>query len=261
MKGLPGGRKVVGLMALNNNDQTTIREYLLGKLSEDEQQKIEERLMTEDELFQELEVSKGEVVEEYWANELSQEEREWLEGHFLASPEGKQAYEFKLALDNLSRSKPKPEPQPSFFERLTDLFKQYPWVVATTSAAVILIVALIIIPRQGGQTVVGPTLASNIINREQGTLPTKVTIPPNASELKFRLLLPRDASPDAKYRAELDNKIETKSVTVQEQDREGVWVVIPVRQLPRGEYSLKLVAIMPNGTEREIPGDYLFNIQ
>jgi hypothetical protein len=246
-------------MALNSNDQTTIREYLLGKLSEDEQQKIEERLITDDDLFQELEVSKGEVVEEYWANELSREEREWLEGHFLASPEGKQAYEFKLALDHLARSNPRPEPQPTFFERLKNPFKQYPWVVATASAAVILIVAWIIIPR--GQTVVGPTLASNIINREQGTLPTKVTIPSNASEMKFRLLLPRDASPDAKYRAELDNKVETKTVTVLEQDREGVWVVIPVNQLPRGEYSLKLIATMPDGKEREIPGDYLFNVQ
>lgn len=248
-------------MALYKNDQTTIREYLLGKLSEVEQQKVEERLMTEDDLFQELEVSKGELVEEYCADDLSREEREWLESHFLASPEGKQAFEFKLALDHLARSNPKPAPQPAFFEQLKNLFKQYPWVVATASAAVILIVALIFIPRQSGETVVGPTLASNILNREQGTLPTKVTIPSNAGALKFRLVLPRDVSPDAKYRAELDNKIETKSVTVLEQDREGVWVVIPVSQLPRGEYSLKLVAIMPDGREREIPGDYLFNIQ
>lgn len=248
-------------MVLNNNDQTRIREYLLGKLSEDEQQKIEERLLIEDDLFEEFEISKGELVEEYWANELSREEREWLEGHFLASPEGKQAYEFKLVLDDLTRLTAKPAPQPPFYERLKNLFKQYPWAVATASAALIVIVGLIFITRQSGQTAIGPTLASNIINREQGTLPTKVTIPSNASELKFRLLLPRDASPDAKYRADLDNKTETKSVTVVEQDREGVWVVIPVSQLPPGEYSLKLVAIMSDGKEREIPGDYLFNIQ
>ena len=71
-------------MALNN-DQITIREYLLGKLSEDEQQKIEERLMTENDLFQEFEISKGELVEEYLANELSGEEHEWFEGHFLSA--------------------------------------------------------------------------------------------------------------------------------------------------------------------------------
>ena len=247
-------------MALDN-DQTRVRDYLLGKLSEDDQQKIEERLMTEDDLFQELEISKSELVEDYCANELSPDEQEWFESHFLASPEGRETYEFTLTLDHLARSIPKPVPTFSFFERLRNPFKQYPWVVATASAAVIVVVALIIIPRRSGETVVGPTLASNILNREQGTLPTRITIPPNASGIKFRLLLPPDASLEAKYRADLDNKVETTRVKVLEHDREGVWVVIPVNQLPRGEYSLKLVSIMADGTEREIPGDYLFNIQ
>jgi len=250
-------------MALNNNDQARIRDYLLGKLSEDDQRIIEERLMTEDDLFQELEISKSELVEDYRANELSRDEQRWFESHFLASPEGRETYEFTLALDHLGRSAPKPAPPVSFFERLQNLFKQYPWAVAT--ASVIMVVGLIggyrAILRPAGQTVTGPTLASNIINREQGALPTKVTIPANASELKFRLLLPRDAAPAAKYRADLDNKTETTPVKVLEQDREGVWVVIPVSQLPRGEYSLKLVAITSEGAEREIPGDYLFNIQ
>jgi hypothetical protein len=248
-------------MALNNDHQTKIREYLLGKLSEDEQQKIEERMMTDDDLFQELEVSKGELVEEYRANELSRDEQQWFESHFLASPEGKEIYEFKLTLDRLVPSIPEPVPPVSFLGRLQNLFKQYPWAVATASAAVIVIVALIFIPRKSGQTFTGPTLANNFINRDQGALPAKVTLPANTSELKLRLLLPRDASPDATYRAELDNQTETTPVKVLEHDREGVWVVIPVSQLPSAEYSLKLVAITPDGKEREIPGDYLFNIQ
>src|ERR1041384_7327924 len=98
------------------------------------------------------------------------------------------------------------------------------------------------------------------MNREQGIPPAKVKIPSNADKLKVRLVLPPDFSPGAKYRAELDNKTEVKAVEVQEFDREGVWVVIPVKQLPRGEYSLKLVSISSDGAEREILGDYLFNV-
>src|SRR5215470_11632993 len=105
-------------MALNNNDQTRIRDYLLGKLSEDEQQKIEERLMVEDDLFQELEVSKDELVEEYYANELSRDENQWFERNFLASPEGKQRYALTTALGQLGASTlPTARPQ-TFFERL-----------------------------------------------------------------------------------------------------------------------------------------------
>jgi len=43
-------------MALNDHDQARIREYLLDKLSDDEREKIEERLMVEDALFEELEI-------------------------------------------------------------------------------------------------------------------------------------------------------------------------------------------------------------
>jgi hypothetical protein len=248
-------------MALNNNDQIRIREFLLGRLSEDEQQNLEERLMIEDDLFQELEISKSELVEEYCANELSREENQWFERNFLASPEGKQRYSLAVTLSHLQRSPSSPR-RITFFERLQNLFRQHSWSIASASAAAgVVIVAAIFLSRPALQTVVGPTLASNIINREQGNLPTKVTIPSNAGEVRFRLLLPEDASPSANYRAELDNKTEINSVRVAEHDLEGVWVVIPATQLPPGEYSLKLLTIAPEGTEREIPGDYLFNVE
>ena len=248
-------------MALNNNDQTQLRQFLLGKLSEDEQQQIEERLLVEDDLFEELEISKGELVDEYCANELTREEHHWFERHFLASPEGKERYALAVALGHLQHDPSESPRRVTFFERLKDFFKQHPSVIAMASAAaIVVIVAAIFLSRPSGQTVVGPTLASNIINREQGSLPAKVTIPSNAGELRLRLLLPPDASPSANYRAELDNKSEIKPVKVVERDREGVWVVIPVSQLPHGEYSLKLVAII-DGAEREIPGDYRFNVE
>ncbi len=245
-------------MALNNNDLVRIREYLLGKLSDSEQQQIEERLMVEEDLFEELEISKGELVEEYCSHELSREESQWFENNFLASPEGKESYALAMTLGHLGG----PHPSPNFFERLQDLLRQRKWLLAPASAAAVLvIVAAIFLSRPAGQTVVGPTLASNILNREQGSLPTKVTIPANAGELKFRLLLPRNESAGANYRAELDNKTEIKPVKILDHDREGVSVVVPVRQLPRGEYSLKLVAITSEGVEREIPGDYLFIVE
>jgi hypothetical protein len=260
MKGLPGGRKVVVLMALSN-DQTRIREFLLGKLSEDEQQKIEERLLTEDDLFEELEVTKGELVEEYNANDLTRQEREWFERTFLASPEGKERYAFVTALDRLKRNTPAPPSPPSFFERIKNFFKQHPPKIAIASAAaVIVIVAGLFLSLPTGGTYVGPQLASSLINRDQGNLPAKITIPTNTSEVRFRLLLPQGTSPNANYRATLDNRSETEPVKVVEHDSEGVWVVIPARLLPRGEYSLQLVAIT-GGTEREIPGYYLFNVE
>src|ERR1044072_8830355 len=116
-------------MALTTNDQTRIREYLLGKLSDDEQQKIEERLMVEEELFQEFEISKGELVEEYCANELSSDEQKWLERNFLASPEGRETYAQAIALGHLKHPAPAPPRQRTFWEKINDLLKQRTWVM------------------------------------------------------------------------------------------------------------------------------------
>ena len=249
-------------MALNDKDQAKIRGFLLGKLSENEQQKIEERLIIEEDLFEEFEISKGELVEEYCANELSRDDQQRFERNFLASPEGKERYALAITLSQLGRAAPDPARPRTLLERLNDFLKQRPWVIATaTATAAIVIVGVLLLSRQTGQTVVGPTLASNLINREQGTLPPRVTIPSNASELKFHLLLPAGFLTNANYRAELDNKTDIKPVKVLEHDREGAWVVIPVNLLQRGEYSLKLVAISSDGAEREIPGDYLFNVE
>src|SRR4051794_29764281 len=96
-------------MALSNHDQAQLRAYLLGKLSDDEQQKIEERLMVEDELFDEFEVSKDELIEEYHAGDLAQNERRWFEENFLATSEGRDRHAFTLAMECLQR---KPDPLP-----------------------------------------------------------------------------------------------------------------------------------------------------
>ena len=79
-------------MALNNHDQARIREYLLGRLSDEEEEKIEERLMVDDDLFEELEISKGELIEEYSAGELNQTDRKSFEDGYLASPEGRKRW-------------------------------------------------------------------------------------------------------------------------------------------------------------------------
>ena len=121
-------------MALNNQDQAQIRQYLLGKLSEAEQEKIEERLMVEDELLDEFEASKDELVEEYCAGDLEHAERDWFESHYLASAEGRQRQAFALTMDyymkrHASNPAPRtvtPPPSPTFFERFATFVRTNP---------------------------------------------------------------------------------------------------------------------------------------
>lgn len=69
--------------------ETELRKYMLGELTELEQQRYEERLLTEDEMFggvEELaEVVQDELVEDYLAGKLSKDQRRAFERCQLAS--------------------------------------------------------------------------------------------------------------------------------------------------------------------------------
>ncbi|HKR13958.1 MAG TPA: hypothetical protein VJT15_17980 [Pyrinomonadaceae bacterium] len=260
-------------MALSTNDQGLIKEYLLGQLDDDEQQKIEERLMVEDDFFDEFEASKGELVEQYCAGELGETERDWLESHYLVSEEGKQRYLLAVALDcgkNPPRPQPIPEPipesieikpaPPSWFERASMVFKRPQWMVASATAVVLVMVFGVWMIRPEGSTYVGPTLVSEAIDRgssENGRKTFK--LPDGTGKLQLRLTLPQPSTPAASYRAELDNRIEGKPVTVVASDAQTVTVEVPASLIPPGAYALILTALKSDGTDEKIPGQYYFN--
>ena len=255
-------------MALNNSDQQRIRRYLLGQLNDEEQQKIEHRLMTENDLFEELELSKDEIVEEYCAGELTTKERDWLEQHFLASPEGKQRKKFAVALRRIRPASPK---RLSLFERfqtrLQDLWRGQPWqVVAIASAAVVLVVGGIVLrmtiggPQSTSATFLPLTLPnSSAVRSEETQTPTKVSLPLKVDELRITLVLPESSPLASGYRVEAVDGINTLSIAGS--DSNSVSVIIPAAQLRRGQYALRLYAIKSDGPEERVRGLYFFNVE
>ncbi len=248
-------------MALSNNDQAKIREYLLGNLSDEDQQQLEERLMTDDDLFEELEISKGELIEDYRSGELTQKELRSFEQNYLASTEGKRRYTFVAALECLERPTPVPHP-PSVFERLISIIKTPRWALSTAATAVVVVViAIILTGRMQPQTSFAVTLANSALSRgtnDEHSLPVKITLPANTSEVRASLPLPKSFPAQTSFRALLDNRTEKTPVKVDSHTDKDVTVVIPAKELPRGEYALELTAILVDGTEEAIPGDYRF---
>lgn len=73
-------------MTLRPEDKITIREYLLGNLAvEDQRERVEERLLTDDEYFEELELVKEELIDQYVNGALTNAERERFEQYFLTT--------------------------------------------------------------------------------------------------------------------------------------------------------------------------------
>ncbi|MEN3329602.1 MAG: hypothetical protein V7638_4409 [Acidobacteriota bacterium] len=252
-------------MVLNNRDQERIRRYLLGQLNEEDLQTIEERLMTENDLFEELEVSKDEIIEEYCAGELTATEREWLEQHFLASPEGKLNRRFVLALQQSKQKSPKQE---TFFQklqtRLSDLWNNQPWAVAAlASAAVVLVVAGIVL-RTTSQSTSDKFLALTLTNSSgtrtlESEPAAKVSLPLNVDELRITLVLPEGSPVASSYRVEAVDGINTLSVAGSNSN--SVSVIVPAAQLRRGQYALRLYAIKADGTEERVSGNYFFTVE
>jgi len=248
-------------MALNDHDQARIRDYLLGHLSDDELEKIEERLITEDELFDELEISKSELIEEYCAGELSRDEHDWFEQHYLASSEGRRTHAIAVALNALNCPVPAPR-KLTWFERLRDFLMAHRWAVAAAASALVLIIVI-------GRSIYPPTpptsyafaLNNTISNRSAGEARYfKVPLSADIGELRITLQLPEGVTRGTDYRVVLDDRGETRNLNTASHDANAVLVLIPTASLHEGLYALQLYAVKPDGTEELIPGEYLFEL-
>lgn len=255
-------------MTLNNRDQERIRRYLLGQLTGEELQTVEDRLMTENDFFEELEVSKDEIIEEYCGGELTAKERDWLEQHLLASPDGKRRRRFALAL---KQGKQEPPKRVGLVEklltRLSDLWKIQPWAVAAIASAVVVIVVGGIVLRttiSTSQSTSDKFLSLTLINsagtRSEETGPTtRVSLPPDVDELRITLVLPESSPLASSYRVEAVNGINTLSVVGS--NSKSVSVIIPAAQLRRGQYALRLYAIKADLSEERVSGNYFFTVE
>src|SRR5262245_36990173 len=66
-------------------DRDVLRRFLLGELSDDAREAIEEHLMTDDAYFEQFELVKEELIDEYAEGEMSRKERKKFEEKFLTS--------------------------------------------------------------------------------------------------------------------------------------------------------------------------------
>jgi CHAT domain-containing protein len=85
-------------MTRDLRDRATIRRYLLDGLSHEERERVEVRLMTDDGYFEEFELVKEELCDHYLEGELTGEERERFERHFLTTPARRRSLRLAQAL-------------------------------------------------------------------------------------------------------------------------------------------------------------------
>jgi CHAT domain-containing protein/Tfp pilus assembly protein PilF len=85
-------------MARKYDDHSLIRRYLLNQLTGEEQEEIERQLLTDEELFEDVQATEDELVDQYLAGQLNVDEAKVFERHFLATQEREQKLRFAKAL-------------------------------------------------------------------------------------------------------------------------------------------------------------------
>ena len=107
------------------DEQTKLRKYILNDISEDERAAIEERLLTENEFFEELAMAEENLIQDYADGKLAANDRARFEQYFLCSEKNRQKVKFARALRkhvNDSKDLPAAKKNPGFFESLKAFF-------------------------------------------------------------------------------------------------------------------------------------------
>lgn len=266
-------------------DHQEIRRYLLGNLSGEDQQRVEERLLTEQGVFEELLFAEEELIDDYVTDDLSDEDRTKFEQHFLSTPERHQRLRFAMTLSRYAANSPEkvsmaeasindakerslgPAADPTWAERFRAFGNSQTWVARVGVASLVTVVVIAgawwwLLRPPTPQNFATITLTITAGDRAQGAQPVKIKVPPASTALKISLQLPDGMSAAAGYRVELlDNNGETKSVEIAGRDAQSVSVIIPAAQLTRGQYALRLYITKADGREERIPGSYLFTLE
>jgi CHAT domain-containing protein len=79
-----------------------LRLYLLGQLSDVDEEQVELRLLSDDDYFEEMEIVENDLIDEYAHGVLTAGEREQLERRFLRAPERQHKLAFAAALNEES---------------------------------------------------------------------------------------------------------------------------------------------------------------
>jgi hypothetical protein len=254
--------KGILLMSSNRNLQVTIRQYLLGQLTDDGLEQFEQRMFADDNLFEEVLVAEDELIDESLAGKLSQNESALFAKNFLNSRDRKQKLLFRGALKNCikrrkSQRQHQPVPRPSWIR----LFENWSFrTIAACAVAVIVAVALWSSMRPPHALTINLTIAPSV--RGPNAPVTAVKLTPDVNELRLHLTLPEPSTPGQSYRVELKRASGNPRIleTVARDDK-SVDVAIPASQLEPGQYALNLRVTKPGETEQRIAGSYYFTIE
>jgi hypothetical protein len=237
-------------MTLPGADESLLRRYLLGSVTDAARKDLEARLFSDDRIFWErISIAEDELVSDYVQHALSDEERHDFEKHFLCTDERRSKVEFASALHAHARAAraSTQEQRESGWAWLRRPFLSPAWALA---AAALLLVAVQVLPiRPGGSDsaldVVAITIPPERTRAAGGEL-TRVRLTPDSRIVELQL--DPGTSNFAGYRALVyqvddDALLADMKVTSEAAAGKPVTLTLPAALLAGGDYYIRLNGI------------------
>ena len=241
-------------MADAENSQKPFRDYLLGRLTGEDLETFEKRLLAENEDFERLLGSaEDDLLDEYASGDLSKEDREAFEKHYLITNERYEDLDFARTLNRFFKKQPWPRPEPVPPRNLG-------WILRAAIAVVVVGFVAVPVYRliQPSPNITTATLNPSIVTRGERPQSTSIKLD-RADTLRLSLNLPAQFPAATQYRAELEGNPQVVKIT--NQDSRTVTVELPTEGLRKGPYSLKLFALPAGQPDQPILINYLFTVE
>jgi hypothetical protein len=117
------------------------RQYLLGDLPEEPQEQMEERLMTDDAVYEELRIQENELIDDFVRGNLPETEEEKFNRHFLCTSERRQKLRFAQALEKyIQAAATEMDDRTSFRQRIRAYLDSPALRIATAAALIVVVV-------------------------------------------------------------------------------------------------------------------------
>ena len=273
----------------SNATEQAIREYLLGRLPSAARSDFEERLLTDDEFYEELIMVEDELVDEYLRDELPPADRQSFQSHFINAAEHQEKVRFARAFKKYVTAEQAPQRQPDSARDSTatnvlpldvarqkrSFFSLLPFrnpILSYGLAAAMLVVLVgtgwiiwknfVSAGRGGPYNVLAVTLTPGLSRGDVAS--NRIAVPDGTGTVRLQLLLPenRYQSYEASLLDAEDRIIANKTNLTPESlnGQAAVGLDVSGKIIPPGDYRLKLNGVNPDGSTESV-ATYSFRIQ
>jgi hypothetical protein len=256
-----------------NGENHIMRTYLLGILPVELRLDLEERILTERQVYEELLIAEDELIDQYIAGSLDEKELKSFESNFLITVERQQKVRFGRVFRRYVNSEPAVATPEGSTNELSDSwrllstfalnsrgFRRNPLLAFCLTVTVILgacATAYLVYQGIGSQQPPQRILAVALVSgstRSEGTV-QRVPAPPAGAAIKFQLEF--KAGDYHHYKAELFKENESlktidKLAPEAKEDHEFVSVTVPGELLKPADYEIKLTGISDSGQSEPV---------